>query len=119
MFHHVTRNVPSDEIARCVEFYGLLGFEPVRPPRAVDPRARWLQSGDGSQIHLIEDDAGAPEQGHFAVVQPNYERTLERLRVSGHPPEPRREHFGAPRCYVRDPAGNLVELMAATPDISR
>jgi catechol 2,3-dioxygenase-like lactoylglutathione lyase family enzyme len=118
VLHHIARNVPSAQIALCVEFYGLLGFEPVVPPSAVDKRATWLQSRDGAQIHLLEDDTGAPERGHFALIQPDYDRTLERLRDAGHAPDPRREHFGAPRCHVRDPAGNLVELMAATPDIS-
>ena len=53
--------------------------------------------------------------GHLAVVVDAYERTLERLRADGFDPEPRAEHWGAPRAFVRDPAGNRVELMAAPP----
>jgi hypothetical protein len=34
----------------------------------------------------------------------------------GHEVEPRRQHWGSPRSYVRDPARNLVELMAWPPD---
>jgi catechol 2,3-dioxygenase-like lactoylglutathione lyase family enzyme len=41
--------------------------------------------------------------------------TLEALRRAGFEPEPRREHWGAPRCFVRDPAGHRVEIMAAPP----
>ena len=37
------------------------------------------------------------------------------LRDAGHDVEPRAEHWGSPRAYVRDPAGNLVELMAFPP----
>jgi hypothetical protein len=38
---------------------------------------------------------------------------------SGFDPEPRQEHWGAPRSFVRDPAGNRVELMSAPPPTSR
>jgi catechol 2,3-dioxygenase-like lactoylglutathione lyase family enzyme len=113
VFHHVTRNVPSAQIPLCVDFYALLGFAQTAPPSAVDPRATWLEAIDGTQIHLIADDKAPPEQGHFALIQPQYPETLERLKAAGHTPEPRRAHFGAPRCYVHDPAGNLVELLAA------
>ena len=53
--------------------------------------------------------------GHVAVVLEDYERTLAALREAGAEPEPRTEHWGPPRAYVRDPAGNLVELMASPP----
>jgi catechol 2,3-dioxygenase-like lactoylglutathione lyase family enzyme len=112
VFHHVTRNIETDKIGPCVDFYGLLGFTRIPPPSAVDPRATWLQSADGTQIHLIADDEAGPEQGHFALIDPRYQESLARLKAQGHTPEPRREHFGSPRCYVHDPAGNLVELMA-------
>jgi catechol 2,3-dioxygenase-like lactoylglutathione lyase family enzyme len=49
------------------------------------------------------------------VVAP-YEQSLEMLREAGCEVEPRREHWGSPRAYVHDPAGNLVELMAEAPD---
>jgi catechol 2,3-dioxygenase-like lactoylglutathione lyase family enzyme len=49
------------------------------------------------------------------VVEP-YEETLDRLRDAGFSIDPRREHWGSPRAYVRDPASNLVELMAKAPD---
>jgi catechol 2,3-dioxygenase-like lactoylglutathione lyase family enzyme len=50
-----------------------------------------------------------------AVVVDDWQSALERLREAGHEVEPRREHWGSPRAYVRDPAGNLVELMAFPP----
>ena len=56
--------------------------------------------------------------GHFAVVVDPYDPTLEHLRAAGFQPEPRPEHWGAARAFVRDPAGNGVELMAAPPPAS-
>jgi catechol 2,3-dioxygenase-like lactoylglutathione lyase family enzyme len=44
-----------------------------------------------------------------------YDDVLATLREAGHDPEPRAEHWGSPRAYVRDPAGNRVELMAFPP----
>ena len=30
-------------------------------------------------------------------------------------PQPREEHWGSPRCFVRDPVGHVVEVMAFPP----
>ncbi len=60
-------------------------------------------------------DGAGPKSGHFALVCPDYEATLGRLGEAGHEVDPRREHWGSPRCYVRDPTGNLIELMASPP----
>jgi catechol-2,3-dioxygenase len=60
-------------------------------------------------------DGAQAEQGHFAIVCPEYERTVRRLREAAHDVEPRREHWGSPRSFAHDPAGNIVELMAFPP----
>lgn len=99
----------------CAAFWQLLGFERVEPPATLAHRTTWLQRG-GTQIHLLHaDDPIAPPQGHAAVVAPDYEPTLTALRDAGFEPDPRPEHWGAPRCFVRDPAGHRVEVMAAPP----
>ena len=113
--HHATREVPPPELEACVEFYALLGFRRVQEPAGITGRAVWLQSGR-TQIHLMPKPEAAPQSGHVAVIAPGYEETLERLRAGGHEVESRREHWGSPRAYVHDPAGNLVELMAWPPD---
>ena len=100
---------------RCAAFWELLGFERVEPPPTLAHRTTWLQK-EGSQIHLMHVDAPvAPPQGHAAVVAPDYEPTLAALREAGFEPDARPEHWGAPRCFVRDPAGHRVEVMAAPP----
>jgi catechol 2,3-dioxygenase-like lactoylglutathione lyase family enzyme len=132
LIHHVTRVVERTDVEPCTAFYGILGFRPVTMPEGIAERAVWLEAGlaDGSgeagdgilqapaggqQIHLMFGEAASPEAGHLALVCPDYDATIRALRDAGHDVEPRREHWGAPRAYVRDPAGNLVELMAWPP----
>ncbi len=96
------------------EFYALLGFEAVEPPATLADRAVWLER-EGTQVHLQRAEAPGPRGGHFAIVADRYEETLAALRSAGHEPESRPEHWGEPRAFVRDPAGNRVEIMAAAP----
>jgi catechol 2,3-dioxygenase-like lactoylglutathione lyase family enzyme len=56
-----------------------------------------------------------PPEGHVAVVCEAYESTLAALRAAGFDVEPRAEHWGAARAYVRSPGGHRVEVMAAPP----
>ena len=115
MIQHVALELARDHVADCVAFYALLGFEQVEPPQSLRDRAAWVER-EGTQIHLLwVEDPRPLRKGHVAVVAEPYEATLARLREAGHSVEPRREHWGSPRAYVRDPAGNLVELMAFTP----
>jgi catechol 2,3-dioxygenase-like lactoylglutathione lyase family enzyme len=67
-------------------------------------------------VHLLlTGDPVAPPRGHAAVHAPAYAETLARLAAAGHTPEPRAEHWGAPRAFVRSPGGHRVEVMAAPP----
>jgi catechol 2,3-dioxygenase-like lactoylglutathione lyase family enzyme len=115
MIQHVALEVSPERASACRAFYALLGFEPVEAPPALRERALWLERR-GTQVHLLlaGDPVAAPE-GHVAVVVDDYPRALEALREAGHDPRPRTEHWGAPRAFVRDPAGHRVELMAFPP----
>jgi catechol 2,3-dioxygenase-like lactoylglutathione lyase family enzyme len=115
MLQHVSVEVEPDKTARCAEFYELLGFVRVDPPPSLADSATWLERR-GTQVHLMHrDDPVRLPHGHLAVVVDQYPETVARLRDAGFDPEPRREHWGAPRSFVRDPAGNRVELMSAPP----
>ena len=118
MIQHVTRDILPSELDRSTAFYALLGFDPVPAPPSLAGRAVWLERA-GTQIHLLFVDdpaaAGRRPPGHVGIVVADYEQTVERLGNAGHHVEPRREHWGSPRSYVRDPAGYLVELMAWAP----
>jgi catechol 2,3-dioxygenase-like lactoylglutathione lyase family enzyme len=114
MIHHVTRQIPPAKLEACVEFYGLLEFAPVDPPPGIAGRAVWLQLG-ATQMHLMPVPDATPGSGHVAIIAGDYDAAISRLQLAGHDVEPRRRHWGAARAYVHDPAGNLVELMAAPP----
>jgi catechol 2,3-dioxygenase-like lactoylglutathione lyase family enzyme len=114
MLQHVTREIPPAKVDECLRFYGILGFTEVTPPPGIQGRAVWVQRG-GTQLHLMPSDDASPQSGHVGIVVEHYETTLRRLREQGHEIDPRREHWGSPRAYVRDPAGNLVEVMAWPP----
>ena len=115
VIQHVAVEVPRQRAEACVEFWELLGFRRVEPPASLADRATWVQRA-GTQVHLLyADDPVVPPEGHVAVVAEDYDRSFGALRDAGHEPEPRSEHWGAPRCFVRDPAGHRVEVMAAPP----
>jgi catechol 2,3-dioxygenase-like lactoylglutathione lyase family enzyme len=115
MIQHVTREVGVAELGACIAFYEELGFSRVPAPPALAERYVWLQLGP-TQVHLALTPGPVVQSGHIAVVLDSYEATVARLRNAGHTVEPRAEHWGAPRAYVHDPAGNLVEVMAWPPE---
>src|SRR3954447_7174829 len=115
MLQHVTIELAADQVEACVAFYALLGFERVEPPESLAGRATWVER-DGTQVHLMPvDDPVVPPSGHHAVLVTDYESTFAALRDGGFEPEPRKEHWGAARSFVRNPAGHRVEVMAGSP----
>ncbi|MDP1848167.1 MAG: VOC family protein [Solirubrobacteraceae bacterium] len=115
MIQHVAIEVREADVAACVRFWALLGFDRVEAPPALAARSTWVQAG-ATQIHLLYADAPvvAP-QGHVAVVATDFAATLDALRAAGYEPQPRREYWGSPRAFVRCPAGHRVEVMAFAP----
>jgi catechol 2,3-dioxygenase-like lactoylglutathione lyase family enzyme len=115
MLQHVTIELTADQVEPCVRFYALLGFVRVEPPESLRGRATWVER-DGTQVHLMPvDDPVVPPSAHHAVLVTDYATTFAVLRDAGFEPEPRKEHWGAPRAFVRNPAGHRVEIMAASP----
>jgi catechol-2,3-dioxygenase len=118
MLQHLTREIPPATIDECLRFYAMLGFEPVPAPAGIAGRALWVERA-GTQIHLMPREDASPQSGHVGIVIDHYEATLRRLREQGHDVESRSDHWGSPRAYVHDPAGNLVEVMAWPPGAPR
>jgi catechol 2,3-dioxygenase-like lactoylglutathione lyase family enzyme len=115
VIQHVALETARADAEAAREFWRLLGFESIEPPWGLRARAAWLQKGP-TQVHLLwSDHPVAPPEGHVAVVADDYDATIERLREAGHEVDPRKEHWGAPRAFVRAPGGHRVELMAAAP----
>jgi catechol 2,3-dioxygenase-like lactoylglutathione lyase family enzyme len=115
VIQHVSLETRRDAVEAELRFWALLGFERVEPPGDLGERTAWAQR-DGTQVHLLfADDPVVPSQGHVAVVAGDYAATVDGLRAAGFEVEPRAQHWGAARGFVRSPAGHRVEVMASPP----
>jgi catechol 2,3-dioxygenase-like lactoylglutathione lyase family enzyme len=111
--NHVS--VVARDLDESVRFYvEVLGLEPIPTPDFGFP-VQWLRAG-ALQVHLFERPDAPPTYAHFALhvddVVALYERARE-LDILD------RTSFGYPiaelpggeaQLYIRDPAGNLLEL---------
>jgi catechol 2,3-dioxygenase-like lactoylglutathione lyase family enzyme len=114
MLQHVSVEVRPDQVDACVAFWERLGFERVESPPLLR-RFTWLERR-GTQIHLLPtDEPNTTVMGHAAVVVDDYEATLAALREDGCEMREGENAWDAQRWFVRDPAGNLVELMERPP----
>jgi catechol 2,3-dioxygenase-like lactoylglutathione lyase family enzyme len=112
---HVSLETRPADVEAEVAFWALLGFAHVEAPPGLREIATWLQAG-ATQIHLLyADEPVVPPQGHAAVVAGDFEATAAALTAAGFAVQPRAQHWGVPRAYVRSPGGHLVEVMAAPP----
>jgi catechol 2,3-dioxygenase-like lactoylglutathione lyase family enzyme len=116
MLHHVSLEVPGEEVERTVEFWQVLGFERLPAPEAIAQYVTWLERGS-SQIHLIHTpEPAVPSLGHPAVVAPGeFDATVAALRDAGFEFEESQQLWGERRGFATAPAGHRVEVMAAPP----
>jgi catechol 2,3-dioxygenase-like lactoylglutathione lyase family enzyme len=118
--NHVSVN--AKDLATSVAFYvDVLGAEPLATPDFGLP-VQWLGIG-ASQLHLFEAGVDPLSHHHFAVTVEDLEPVYRRAEARGAFDH---EAFGnhlvelpgdMAQTYLRDPAGNLVEL--DTPGASR
>jgi catechol 2,3-dioxygenase-like lactoylglutathione lyase family enzyme len=111
--NHVSVN--AKDLSASVAFYvDVLGAEPVATPN-FGLNVQWLKLGT-SQLHLFEVDVEPLSHHHFAVTVENLEPVYRRAEARGAFDY---EAFGnhivelpgdMVQTYLRDPAGNLVEL---------
>lgn len=114
MLHHVGIEVVPGDVEAAAAFFELIGFERFEPPATLQ-KYTWLER-EGTQVHLMpEEKPTVPSPGHLAVVAPDFDATVARLRERGFAVEPKREHWGRPRALAIAPGGHRVELMAAPP----
>lgn len=118
-FTHVS--VHAHDLEESVHFYkDLFGMEEIPAPGFPFP-VLWLRVGD-LQLHLFQSDNPAPQGHHFGIEVDDFEATYEKVGEMGAQIE--EGYFssvyelpdGAVQLYVRDPAGNMVEIN--WPDVS-
>jgi catechol 2,3-dioxygenase-like lactoylglutathione lyase family enzyme len=113
---HVQLAMPRGGEAAAIAFYsGLLGLDQQAKPTALAARGGcWFSNGDVT-LHLGVDAAFVPAtKAHPALVVDDLDALAARLGRSGVDVRPDHELPGVRRCFVDDPFGNRVELIAAT-----
>ncbi len=118
-FTHVS--VHAHDLDESVRFYTeLFGTEEIPAPGFPFP-VRWLRVGN-LQLHLFRSDDPAPQGHHFGIEVDDFEATYKKAREmgvqeeSGYLSNVFELPDGAVQLYVRDPAGNMVEVN--WPDVS-
>jgi catechol 2,3-dioxygenase-like lactoylglutathione lyase family enzyme len=112
--HHVNVTVPPELEQQAKEFYGaVLGLKQVPKPSGSRPSGAWYQIG-ASQLHLsVENENAGPLSSRHVCFAVSDLRTAEnKFREAGVEiiPDPRPIE-GSPRFYVRDPGGNMLEIV--------
>ena len=117
-FNHVS--VHADDLEESTRFYeDVFGMERLPTP-GFRQRVQWLRLGD-QQLHLFLRDVPAPEFHHIGIDVDDFEaayRIAVERELFDEPfgPPVRELNDGSVQMYLRDPAGNLVEL--DWPDVS-
>lgn len=96
-------------------FYGaVLGLEEIARPRELGGRPLvWFRAGaDGQELHCFEDaelSRNASAQ-HLCFEVDDLDALRARFAGHGIPIEEAEQIRNRPRCFVRDPSRNLIEL---------
>jgi catechol 2,3-dioxygenase-like lactoylglutathione lyase family enzyme len=114
-FNHVS--IHADDLEESARFYEqVFGLERLPTPR-FDPEVLWLRVGD-QQLHLFSNETETPRFHHFGIEVDDFETVYARAKELDSL-EPTTFGRGAVRelpdgsvqMYLRDPAGNLVEVV--------
>ena len=117
--HHV--NLMVDDLAAATEFYrDGLGLRTLPTPDLGFP-AQFLEINDQQEIHLNELRDVTPERAHFCLRVTDFNLTFQRMRDRGAIEtatwgRAKRLPSGVMQMFVRDPAGNLIELSCEADD---
>ena len=112
--HHVQLTVPAGSEPALREFYGgVLGMSEVAKPATLAARGGvWFGSGT-AELHLgVEADFRPARKAHPGLLVDDLDAVLARLAAAGRTVRPDDLLPGYRRCYVDDPCGNRLELLA-------
>jgi catechol 2,3-dioxygenase-like lactoylglutathione lyase family enzyme len=112
-FNHVS--ISAVDMEKSLGFYiEIFGMERLPSPD-FSGHVEWLRLGD-QQLHLFHDETPAPERHHIALDVDDFEAAFLKAKELGVLEERtfgasvRELNDGAVQMYLRDPAGNLVEV---------
>lgn len=108
-------SVHADDLETSVRFYeDMFGMKRLPTPN-FGMNIRWLALGD-QQLHVFERDVPKPEYHHFGLDVEDFEGVYLKARERGildgetFQGAVRELPDGSVQMYMRDPAGNLVEV---------
>jgi lactoylglutathione lyase len=111
--NHVS--IHAVDMEESLRFYiDVFGMEHVPSPDFED-RVEWLRVGE-QQLHLFQRETPAPEFHHLSLEVDDFEAAYVAARDRGRlddgtfAPTVRELNDGSVQMYLRDPAGNLVEV---------
>lgn len=113
---HVQLAMPLNGEDTARSFYGsILGMEELAKPVNLAARGGvWFACGL-LQLHLgVEKDFRPARKAHPALLVDDYPDLLNRLRQANYTLQEDDSLPGVVRCFVDDPFGNRIELIAAT-----
>ena len=112
-FNHVS--IHADDLEESARFYEeLFGMQRIPTPR-FPGRVIWLALGD-QQLHLFEQETEAPTYPHLGLDVDDFEAVYRAAKERGlldadtFQRSVRYHPAGWVQMYIRDPAGNLVEI---------
>jgi lactoylglutathione lyase len=111
-FTHVS--IHARDLEESVRFYtDVFGMRRIPSPDFPDMEVEWLEAGE-VQLHVFKRDVAAPDFHHVGFdvddFEAAYRAACERELFDGGEPHVRELNDGALQMYLRDPAGNLVEV---------
>jgi catechol 2,3-dioxygenase-like lactoylglutathione lyase family enzyme len=115
---HVQLGAPPGCEQDARRFFGeVLRLEELEKPEPLRARGGvWFRVG-AQQLHVgVEQEFAPARKAHPAFVGARYDGLLEQLRATGVPVEPDASIPGLRRCFVADPWGNRIELVAVQDD---
>lgn len=112
--HHVTVEIPIISVAACKEFYAeVLGLTIAE---SLIGDTIWFEEG----VHLFygsgEGESEIVAAKHFAlVVGDKYVDIVRAARKLGLFIHEGRRYWDSPRCFIKDPANNRIEIIKFAP----
>ena len=114
-FQHAALDV--DDLEAAIAFYeAALGFQLAPRPDSLGVGGVWLQVPGAMQVHLVEvAEFHRPETAqHLAFQVDDVDATITAIRAAGYEVGDAFDIGAGRQTFLRDPAGNLLELNQPT-----